>query len=273
MPFTSPATPRPSELATAPTGRQRGGPARTRAGSAGSRSRLRERCRVGNERGPGSFAVLAALMVVAGVLVAVTLPDVRPPEDEHRPAPGRMGRLVPVVSSNTLVFLGQYTLYTYVRVLLPHSGASPSLVGPILLVFGVSGLIGIWAAGPRLDRRLRGTALVILVIVSAGIAGAGAALGGAVLASTGIREAAWLAAVLVILAIMLVLLGRRAFPKAGTQLGHRRERGTVLRCLNRCACDYPGPEGQTGRVRRRANGSPSDVPDRLRAGRLAVCRG
>jgi predicted MFS family arabinose efflux permease len=157
-----------------------------------------------------------------------------------------------------------------VSVLLLRSGASPGLVGPILLVFGVFGLTGIWLAGPRLDRRLRGTALVILVILGAGIAAAGAsptlalvivagavwngafgavpsvyqtaavrpqstspelagawinassntgiaagaALGGAVLASTGIREVAWLAAVLVILAIVLVLLGRRAFPKA-----------------------------------------------------------
>jgi predicted MFS family arabinose efflux permease len=48
-----------------------------------------------------------------------------------------------------------------VSVLLLHFGASPSLVGPVLLVFGVFGLVGIWAAGPRFDRRLRGTTLVI----------------------------------------------------------------------------------------------------------------
>ncbi len=85
-----------------------------------------------------------------------------------------MRQLAPVIGSNALVFLGQYTLYTYVSVLLLRSGASSSLVGPILLVFGVFGLIGIWSAGPRLDRHLRGTALVILVILGTGIAGAGA---------------------------------------------------------------------------------------------------
>jgi predicted MFS family arabinose efflux permease len=56
------------------------------------------------------FAALAALMVVVLVLVAVMLPDVRSPADERRPAPGRMSRLVPVISSNALAFLGQYTL-------------------------------------------------------------------------------------------------------------------------------------------------------------------
>jgi predicted MFS family arabinose efflux permease len=138
-------------------------------------------------------------------------------------------------------------------------------------VFGVFGLIGVWSAGPRLDRHLRGTALVVLALLAAGIAAAGAAfpvlalvivagaawngafgavpsvyqtaavrtqstspelagawinassnagiavgaaLGGVVLARAGIREATWLAAALVILAIVMVLLARRAFGKA-----------------------------------------------------------
>ena len=48
---------------------------------------------------------------------------------------------------------------------------------------------------------------------NAGIA-AGAALGSVVLRSAGIRDVSWLAAALVILAIVLVLLARRAFGKA-----------------------------------------------------------
>jgi predicted MFS family arabinose efflux permease len=48
---------------------------------------------------------------------------------------------------------------------------------------------------------------------NAGIA-AGAALGGVVLGSTGIREVAWLAAALVILAVVMVFLTRGAFGKA-----------------------------------------------------------
>jgi predicted MFS family arabinose efflux permease len=167
--------------------------------------------------------------------------------------------------------VGQYTLYTYVSVLLLRSGASSVAVGPILLVLGVFGLIGVWSVGPRLDRHLRGSALAALAILAAGIAAAGAAfpvlalvivagavwngafaavpsisqtaavrtratspelagawinassnaviavgaaLGGVVLVSAGIRDVAWLAAAFVIVAIVTVLLARRAFGNA-----------------------------------------------------------
>jgi predicted MFS family arabinose efflux permease len=227
---------------------------------------------LGNAAGwRAAFAALAALTAAVLVLVAVMLPDVRSTADERGPAPGRRRQMVSVIGSNTLVFLGQYTLYTYVSVLLLRSGASSSTVGPILLVFGVFGLIGVWSAGPRLDRHLRGSALAIVAILAAGIAAAGAAfpvlalvivacavwngafgavpsvyqtaavrtqaaspevagawinassnagiaagaaLGGVVLGSTGIREVAWLAAALVILAVVMVFLTRGAFGKA-----------------------------------------------------------
>jgi predicted MFS family arabinose efflux permease len=227
---------------------------------------------LGNAAGwRAAFAALAALTAAVLVLVAVMLPDVRSTADERGPAPGRRRQMVSVIGSNTLVFLGQYTLYTYVSVLLLRSGASSSTVGPILLVFGVFGLIGVWSAGPRLDRHLRGSALAIVAILAAGIAAAGAAfpvlalvivacavwngafgavpsvyqtaavrtqaaspevagawinassnagiaagaaLGGVVLGSTGIREVAWLAAALVILAVVMVFLARGAFGKA-----------------------------------------------------------
>jgi predicted MFS family arabinose efflux permease len=224
---------------------------------------------LGNAAGwRAAFAALAVLMAVAGVLIAVMLPDVRAPADERRPASGRPRQMVAVIGSNTLVFLGQYTLYTYVSVLLLRSGASSIAVGPILLVLGVFGLVGVWSAGPRLDRHLRGSAVVVLAVLAAGIAAAGAAfpvlalvivagavwngafaavpsinqtaavrtqatspelagawinassnagiaagaaLGGVVLVSAGIREVAWLAAAFVIAGIVVVLFARRAF--------------------------------------------------------------
>jgi predicted MFS family arabinose efflux permease len=227
---------------------------------------------LGNAAGwRAAFVALALLMVVVLVLVAVVLPDVRPQADERGPAPGRRRQLGAIVCSNTLVFLGQYTLYTYVSVLLLDSGASSGAVAPILLVFGAFGLLGVWSAGPRLDRHLRGSALVILAVLGAGIAAAGAAvpglalvivagavwngafgavpsvfqtaavrtqgtspelagawinasanagiaagaaLGGVVLGKAGIHEVGWLAAALVILAVVVVLTARRAFPRA-----------------------------------------------------------
>jgi predicted MFS family arabinose efflux permease len=121
-----------------------------------------------------TFAALAALMAVVLVLIVVMLPDVRAQADD-RPTPARLRQLVPVIGSNTLVFLGQYTLYTYVSVLLLRSGAASSTVGPILLVFGFFGLIGVWSVGKRLDRHLRGSALAVLTILAVGIVAAGAA--------------------------------------------------------------------------------------------------
>ena len=132
---------------------------------------------LGNAAGwRAAFFALAALTAVVGVLIAVLLPDVRSQPDERRPAPGRPRQMVAVIGSNTLLFVGQYTLYTYVSVLLLRSGASSPAVGPILLVFGVFGLIGVWSAGPRLDRHLRGSALLIPAILAAGIAAVAAAL-------------------------------------------------------------------------------------------------
>ena len=227
---------------------------------------------LGNAAGwRAAFVALAALTAVVLAAIAVMLPDVRSQADERRPAPGRRRQMATVIGSNTLALIGHYMLYTYVSVLLLRSGASTSMVGPILLVFGVFGLIGVWSAGPRLDRHLRGSALLIPAALSVGIAGAGAAvpvlalvivagavwngafgavptlyqtaavraqatspelagawinasanagiaagaaLGGVVLANAGIREVAWLAAAIVIIAIVMALLARRSFPKA-----------------------------------------------------------
>jgi predicted MFS family arabinose efflux permease len=97
--------------------------------------------------------------------------------------------MIAVIGSNTLLFLGQYTLYTYVSVLLLRSGASSNAVGPILLVFGAFGLIGVWSVSPRLDRHLRGSALAALAVVGVGIAAAGAAF--PVLALVIVAGAVW----------------------------------------------------------------------------------
>jgi predicted MFS family arabinose efflux permease len=227
---------------------------------------------LGNAAGwRAAFAALAALAVAVLALLAVMLPDVRRQADELRRVPRRRRQMATVIGSNTLALLGHYTLYAYVSVLLLRSGASSDLVGPILLLFGIFGLIGVWFSGPRLDRHLRGSALVILAILGTGIAAAGAvypvlalvivagavwngafgavpslyqtaavraqamspelagawinassnvgiavgaALGGVVLARAGLREVAWLAAALVIIAIVVILVARRAFTEA-----------------------------------------------------------
>ncbi len=122
----------------------------------------------------GSFAALSALMALALILITVRLPGVEAAVSQEPPGPGRRRGLVAVVTSNALVYLGQYTLYTYVSVLLLRSGAGSSAVGPILLVFGGFGLVGVWIAGPQLDRRPRSSAIVVLALLGAGLVGTGA---------------------------------------------------------------------------------------------------
>jgi len=112
-----------------------------------------------------SFGLLAALSIVTFVLVTRLLPSVT-----HEPGSGgsiRAGRraLTAVSVSNMFSFLGQFTVYTFVSVLLLSSGVSPAFVGPILLACGACGLISLWWVGRHLDRSPRRAAVIVLTIV------------------------------------------------------------------------------------------------------------
>jgi predicted MFS family arabinose efflux permease len=68
-----------------------------------------------------------------------------------------------------LVFLGQFTVYTFISVFLLDSGVGPGFVGPILLACGACGLLGLWYAGRGLDRNPRRTAVVVLALIIAAV--------------------------------------------------------------------------------------------------------
>jgi predicted MFS family arabinose efflux permease len=123
-----------------------------------------------------SFGVLAALAAVTLLLVARLLPAV-PRENPPKTAKNHSGRaqLVSVVSSNAMTYLGQFTLYTFISVALLRAGASPTLVGPVLLLCGACGLVGLWYAGSTLDRHPRRTTLLVFALAIAGVLGVGAA--------------------------------------------------------------------------------------------------
>ena len=89
---------------------------------------------------------------------------------------GRSGMsrgLIAALGSNALTFVGHYTLYTDVAVLLLRSGASASTTGPILLIFGALALVGIWLTGPQIDRHPRHSALAVLSVLGLGMLAAG----------------------------------------------------------------------------------------------------
>lgn len=111
-----------------------------------------------------SFAALAVVSVLTFVLVATLLPRVAHEPMSMRHRSGRRGRLAAVATSNSLVFLGQFSVYTYVSVLLLASGVSPAFIGPILLGCGACGLLGLAYAGRGLDRNPRRTAVALVAL-------------------------------------------------------------------------------------------------------------
>lgn len=122
-----------------------------------------------------SFGVLAGLSILTLLLVAKVLPHVSN-DAPARPAerPGARGALGTVVASNSLTYLGQFTLYTFVSLLFLSAGARPSFIGPLLLLCGVCGLAGLAYTASTLDKRPRRTTIVILAVVIVAIVALGA---------------------------------------------------------------------------------------------------
>ncbi|HET7665767.1 MAG TPA: MFS transporter [Mycobacterium sp.] len=112
-----------------------------------------------------SFAVLTALSVLTVVLVGRLLPSVAHEPAARSPEPTGRRRLTAVSVSNLFAFLGQFTVYTFVSLLLLSSGVRPAFVGPILLACGACGLLSLWWVGRNLDRSPRRTGVVILALV------------------------------------------------------------------------------------------------------------
>ena len=135
-----------------------------------------------------AFGVLAGVCAVTVVIVALLLPAVPGGGSSHKGAGAalRRVRLAIVSTVNAVVYLGQFTVYTYISVLLLTAGLSAAGVGPVLLGVGAVGLLGLWFAGANLDRRPRVTVTLLLGVITVGLIALGAmfpALGGVVAAA------------------------------------------------------------------------------------------
>ncbi|MES9543876.1 MULTISPECIES: MFS transporter [unclassified Actinomadura] len=98
---------------------------------------------------------VAGIGLAALLGIAVGLPEVRLPAatlgDRLRPL--RQGRVLALLAVTTLVFLGAYTLYTYIGPALEDAtGGSESLLSVVLLAWGVGVLAGNIVAGRLVDR-------------------------------------------------------------------------------------------------------------------------
>ncbi|MGA4543503.1 MFS transporter [Uniformispora flossi] len=116
-----------------------------------------------------------AAFVAAGILglgVAAALAAVLPPlpPEDARPRltePLAEGRVRVALAVVALLVTGHFAAYTYVRPVLEEvSGVRSGLVGALLLVYGVAGIAGNFAAGYGATRSARGTLLVLASLLS-----------------------------------------------------------------------------------------------------------
>ncbi|CCH76367.1 Conserved integral membrane transport protein [Nostocoides japonicum T1-X7] len=117
-----------------------------------------------------AFACLAVLVALVLLLAVLVLPPVTAPRGDGSRHPGRRRDLGTVVVANGLTYLGTYVLYTYISVLLLDAGAAERWVGPLLLLFGACGLVGLRIAAAQLDHRPRASAIVVPALMAAGVA-------------------------------------------------------------------------------------------------------
>ena len=122
-----------------------------------------------------AFGVLAGVCALTVVIVALLLPAVPGGGTGHKGegAGARRVRLAVVSTANAVVYLGQFTVYTYISVLLLAAGLSAAGVGPVLLGVGAVGLLGTWFAGATLDRRPRAAVILLLAVVLLGLVALG----------------------------------------------------------------------------------------------------
>ncbi|MFD0371377.1 MFS transporter [Streptomyces sp. NPDC127114] len=120
-----------------------------------------------------AFLTVAGLGLVVLSALAVLLPKL-PAEQEI--GLGGVMRLVgdPRVATGlgvvALLVTGHFAAYTYVRLALEEiSGASAPVVGTLLLVYGVAGVLGNFAAGAGASRCPRGVLLVISLVLAAAV--------------------------------------------------------------------------------------------------------
>lgn len=117
----------------------------------------------------GVFWIMSALALVLLIWIRVAVPDFLG-QAAHQRAPLHKIFLTPGIRPILLVvflwILAHNVLYTYISPFLSNVGLGDR-VDLMLLVFGVSAVIGIWLTGMLVDSKLRLTTLVSLIVFSA----------------------------------------------------------------------------------------------------------
>jgi predicted MFS family arabinose efflux permease len=112
-----------------------------------------------------AFVTVAAMAAALTVVVALLLPAAEGVPRRTGPRPTRSWwrpTITAVGGANALVFLGHFAAWTYIAPLLLAAGARENQVGPVLLLLGGVGIVGVWGAALFVDRRPRAGLLTTL---------------------------------------------------------------------------------------------------------------
>jgi predicted MFS family arabinose efflux permease len=136
-----------------------------------------------------SFAAVAVVALLLIIALGILLPSMPPTEpvllrtlaEQLRKPAVRVGVLI-----TFLLVSGQYGAFTFVSPILQDiSGVGPQHLGPLLLAYGVAGLVGNFVAGSWAARNVRATIIAVSVMLAAALAlfpvAGRTAIGGAVL--------------------------------------------------------------------------------------------
>ncbi|UUU37045.1 MFS transporter [Streptomyces sp. CA-210063] len=120
-----------------------------------------------------AFIAIGGLALLVAVAMAVLLPPL--PAEEAVALGGVMRlfgntRVATGLAVVALLVTGHFAAYTYVRPVLEEvSGVGASMIGTLLLVYGIAGITGNFAVGAWVNRSVRGTLLVISVALAASV--------------------------------------------------------------------------------------------------------
>jgi predicted MFS family arabinose efflux permease len=118
-----------------------------------------------------SLTGLSVVVLVAAVVLLPPLPAAEPVRLRALRAQLRNPVLVAGAGATALLIAGHYGAYTFVSPALTDvSGVSAGIVGPLLLGYGVLGMVGNVVAGPRAARATGRTTATVVIVLGAVLA-------------------------------------------------------------------------------------------------------
>ncbi|WUH98697.1 MFS transporter [Spirillospora sp. NBC_00431] len=117
-----------------------------------------------------SLTGLSVVVLLAAIMLLPALPAAEPVRLRALREQLRNPVLVAGIAATALLVAGHYGAYTFVSpALMDVSGVSAGIIGPLLLGYGILGMIGNAVAGPRAARAAGRTTAAIVIVLGAAL--------------------------------------------------------------------------------------------------------